>query len=528
MMEQQAEPGINTNMMNLPLSEQAVYEKLANCGAGLTLLIRESDQLILHMNEQFTYFFGYTSSDIAKGIYFTNLIEPHQYVRFTYHINTVKNSLQARSQYLTYRLISKTGDIISCNLYASPLNLGDNQAQNAFHLVFHPDLSKWTPPFTSFETKELFLEQFTNESFGTFEYIRDVDRVFWSAGVYSIYEVDDVNREIDYQFVNSFAHPDDKLKISNHTKSVLEQGSDMDVVFRIVTAKNNVKLIHGLGKVIKDSEGKLLKFAGSIRDITEQRQIEEALKNKVEELFRSNRELEEFAYIASHDLQEPLRKITTFSDRLAEKYKDVLTSEGEMYLQRIVASAGNMRSLINDLLEFSRISKTESQFQTIGLNDVLKSVLHDFEVPIDESKAIVNIDTLPEIMAIPSQMKQLFGNIISNAIKFRKPGVQPLIDVTSSRLTTEEKNDYGLQPHYTYYRIQITDNGIGFENEYALRIFQVFQRLHGRSEYPGTGIGLAICKKIVECHNGQICAKNVDGKGARFIIILPQEHVVVK
>ncbi len=513
---------------NMPIPEQALYEKIANCGAGLSLLLRGNDMLILHVNEQFTYYFGYTNNDIARGIYFNNLIEQPHYVRFMYHINAVQNNLQARSHYLTYRLISKTGEIITCYLYASPLSLGDNPAQNCYHLVFHPDLSKWTPPFTSFETKELFLEQFTNESFGTFEYIRDVDRVFWSAGVYSIYEVEDVNREIDYQFVNSFVHPDDKFKIRNHTANVLEQGTDMDVVFRILTAKNNVKLIHGLGRVIKDSEGKLLKFAGSIRDITEQRQIEETLKNKVEELFRSNRELEEFAYIASHDLQEPLRKITTFSDRLAEKYKESLTGDGELYLQRIVASAGNMRSLINDLLEFSRISKTENQFQSIILEDIMKSVLHDFEVPIEESKAIIHLCQLPEIVAIPSQMKQLFGNIISNAIKFRKPFIQPVIIFSSSRLSSQEKTDYGLQPHNTYYKIQVDDNGIGFENEYAQRIFQVFQRLHGRSEYPGTGIGLAICKKIVECHNGQIYAENVVGVGARFVIILPQEHIVMK
>ncbi len=527
-MELQSPNVPNTSNASLPIPEHILYEKIANCGAGLSLLIRESDMRILHINEHFTYFFGYTSADLAMGLYFTNLIESYQHVRFANHFKTVKESLDARFRYLTYRIISKTGEIISCYLYAAPLSLGDNPSEMGFHLTFHPDLSKWTPPFTSFETKELFLEQFTNESFGTFEYIRDVDRVFWSAGVYSIYEVEDVNREIDYQFVNSFAHPDDKIIISNHTKTVMEQGGDMDVEFRIITAKNNVKLIHGLGKVIKDNDGNLLKFAGSIRDITEQRQIEGALKNKVDELFRSNRELEEFAYIASHDLQEPLRKITTFSDRLAEKYKDLLTGEGEMYLQRIVASAGNMRTLINDLLEFSRISKTENQFQPLDLNDIMKSVLHDFEVPIEESKAIIQLGLLPEIIAIPSQMKQLFGNIMSNAIKFRKPKVQPVIAISSSRLSGQEKIDYELQPHYTYCKIQITDNGIGFEKEYSLRIFQVFQRLHGRSEYPGTGIGLAICKKIVECHNGHIYAENVDGQGARFVIILPLEHIVMK
>ncbi len=527
-MEQTNGKGLIACNAGLKLPEQVLYERIANSGAGLSLLLRESDLLVLHMNEQFTYYFGYTPVDMANGLLFLDMIEPHQHVRFAHHIHTVKNILQARSQYLTYRIIAKTGQVISCYLYASPLDLGDGADQNCFHLAFHPDLSKWTPPFTSFETKELFLEQFTNEAFGTFEYISDVDRVFWSAGVYSIYEVDDVNREIDYQFVNSFAHPDDKLKISAHTKSVLEQGGDMDVEFRIVTAKNNVKLIHGLGKVIKDRDGKLLKFAGSIRDITEQRQIEEALKNKIEELFRSNRELEEFAYIASHDLQEPLRKITTFSDRLAEKYKDSLDDEGNMYIKRIVASAGNMRSLINDLLEFSRISKSENQFQNVDMDVVIKLVLHDFEVPIEEAKAIINLGELPGIMAIPSQMKQLLGNIISNSIKFRKPGLPPVINITSSRLSGQEKSDYLLQPHYTYFKIQIEDNGIGFENEYAQKIFQVFQRLHGRSEYPGTGIGLAICKKIVECHNGHIYAENVEGMGARFVIILPQEHISVK
>ena len=223
-------------------------------------------------------------------------------------------------------------------------------------------------------------------------------------------------------------------------------------------------------------------------------------------------------------MQEPLRKITTYSDRLSEKYKDVLTGDGLMYLSRMVVSAENMRSLINDLLEFSRVSKTGQTYEQVDLNEILQQVKNDLELIIEESGTEMNGNPLPVIDAIPSQMKQLFTNIIGNAIKFHKPGLAPVITIETSILPESELVKYELSKNNVYYKICIADNGIGFEEEYNTRIFQVFQRLHGKSEYPGSGIGLAICKKILEHHHGVIYAEGEVDAGARFIFILPQHQ----
>jgi len=202
----------------------------------------------------------------------------------------------------------------------------------------------------------------------------------------------------------------------------------------------------------------------------------------------------------------------------------VLEGDGAMYLARMTASAENMRVLINDLLEFSRISKTTLPYEQVDLNKTLQQVLIDLELVIEETQTVLTKTELPVIKAVPAQMKQLLNNIINNAIKFHKENVPPLISVESTVLSAEERLKYELSEGMIYYKIAITDNGIGFDSEYATRIFQVFQRLHGKSEYPGSGIGLAICKKIVEYHYGLIYAENIPDTGARFTFIIPQHQ----
>ncbi len=195
-----------------------------------------------------------------------------------------------------------------------------------------------------------------------------------------------------------------------------------------------------------------------------------------------------------------------------------------MYLSRVVASAENMRQLINGLLEFSKIAQTSGPFEQVDLNDVILEVMNDWELKIEETGTAIRCIGLPVIDAVASQIKQLFMNLIGNAIKFRKPGVPPIIKIEVHTISEKELLQFHLQPKKHYYKITVSDNGIGFEDQYATRIFQVFQRLHGKSEYPGSGIGLAICKKILEYHNGVIYAENVEGAGARFVFILPEKQ----
>jgi signal transduction histidine kinase len=186
-----------------------------------------------------------------------------------------------------------------------------------------------------------------------------------------------------------------------------------------------------------------------------------------------------------------------------------------------MASAENMRVLINDLLEFSRITKSTQPITEVNLNFILQQVKNELELIIDESGTQIQNTDLPMVHASVQQLKQLFANLISNSIKFRKAYIHPIILIEAIRLNPKEKLMYNLIPDADYIKIVFTDNGIGFDNTYSERIFQIFQRLHGKSEYPGSGIGLAICKKIVEHHKGAIFAENIPGCGARFSVILP-------
>jgi len=227
-------------------------------------------------------------------------------------------------------------------------------------------------------------------------------------------------------------------------------------------------------------------------------------------LTQSNAELEKFAYIASHDLQEPLRKIQAFGDRLHKRIGIIDDEKAIDYIDRMQKSSTRMRSLIDDLLRFSRVGNEDYCFKSTDLNDVLKSVLDYLHISIKEKSAQINSEELPSILGESNKLYQVFLNILSNALKFSKINQTPVISISCQQI---------LMKNSSYWQIKIQDNGIGFEQEYADKIFEVFQRLHGRSQYPGTGIGLAICKKIVEKHNGMIYVESELDKGTCFILL---------
>lgn len=247
----------------------------------------------------------------------------------------------------------------------------------------------------------------------------------------------------------------------------------------------------------------------------------ETLADKITELQRSNQDLEQFAYVASHDLQEPIRKIATYTDKLLTRSKEKLGDETKLYLERISKSTNRMYELINGLLLYSRITREGNLFTQTSLDVIIKQVLADFELKIQQQNAVVSCQRMPVLEAIPVQVNQMFTNLISNSLKFAKKDVKPVIQIAASDLTDEQKNFYNLNPKAHYVNIFYLDNGIGFEQQYADRIFELFQRLHDRSSYPGSGIGLAICKKIVNNHNGQIYVFSEPDKGATFQIIMP-------
>ena len=252
------------------------------------------------------------------------------------------------------------------------------------------------------------------------------------------------------------------------------------------------------------------------------RAYEDELQDKIQLLEISNEELERFAFVASHDMQEPLRKIQSFGYLLRDRHEEGLTPEGVMYLNKILQSAERMSKMIKDLLNFSRISSKKEPFRMVRLADVLQGILSDQELKIKAEEAIFHIDKLAVIEAVQSQMDHLFSNLISNALKFKKPGKPPVITVTGSSVDGETYPE--LIPGKKYHQITVADNGIGFNEKYIDHIFKIFQRLHGKSTYEGTGIGLAICKRIVTNHKGLITAQSRPGVGTTFIILLPEKQ----
>ncbi|WP_052273000.1 PAS domain S-box protein [Flavihumibacter solisilvae] len=297
---------------------------------------------------------------------------------------------------------------------------------------------------------------------------------------------------------------------------------------------------------VKDSSGNVIGISKIARDITEQKQLHDELKvselkfrNLSEELDlrvtmrtkqlhesnsqleSSNRDLEQFAFTASHDLQEPLRKIQTFTNILSERVYDKVDQKSKECIEKINAAALRMSALIGDLLNFSRITRNEKEKEIVNLNDVVRNVTGDLELMIERKNATIHIDKLPVVRAYALQMNQLFYNLLGNALKFSRAEIPPQITITSEDLLKEELNNYGLNPERRYFRIEISDNGIGFDPAFEKSIFDLFQRLHMKHEYEGTGIGLALCNKIVKNHNGLIYAKSEENKGATFYVILP-------
>lgn len=234
-----------------------------------------------------------------------------------------------------------------------------------------------------------------------------------------------------------------------------------------------------------------------------------SLESRAAELFRSNEELDRFASIASHDLQEPLRKIQTFTSQLTEMEAENLSEKGRDYLRRTNDSAARMQRLVEDLLKFSRVSTQANAFVPVDLAEVMRGVESDLEAQVRESSAAIRVTELPVIMADPLQMRQLLQNLVSNALKFRREGIAPEVQISAES-----------DPRQV--RLVVRDNGIGFDPRYSQRIFWIFERLHGRNEYPGTGIGLALCRKIVDRHGGTIVAAGRPGEGATFTITLPR------
>ena len=270
--------------------------------------------------------------------------------------------------------------------------------------------------------------------------------------------------------------------------------------------------------LVRDEAGTPVRLMAVVRDIAEQKEAKEALERHAYDLARSNEELEQFAYVASHDMQEPLRKIRAFGALLADEKRERLDEEGHQYIDFMTDAAARMQTLVSDLLALSRVTTGARPFEDLALGEVFDTVLSDLSVALQEAGGRVDVAAAPTIEADRTQMEQLFRNLIGNALKFRRPGVPPRVTVEIA-----DEAEPGAVP-WPAHTIVITDNGVGFEPSQGSKLFQPFKRLHARHHYEGAGIGLAICEKIVSRHHGWIVASGTPGEGATFTVTLPRQQ----
>lgn len=341
----------------------------------------------------------------------------------------------------------------------------------------------------------------------------------WGEGFSNLFGYDLKKELATFTSWASHIHPEDEQRVVNSLIDCVNSGSanQWEEEYRYIMADGSVVTILDRGFVIRDEQGKPLRMIGAMQDITAQKhsegvlkQLNDQLNKRAQELAASNAELEQFAYIASHDLQEPLRMVTSFLTQLEKKYKNQLDETASKYIWFAVDGAVRMRRIILDLLEYSRVGRATGSFEKVDMNELLDEVLKLNSNLIKETNAKVTRENLPEIVAARAPIQHVFYNLISNAIKYQKPGMDPVISIKAQETSN-------------YWQFSVTDNGIGIDPKFFNKIFIIFQRLHNKDEYSGTGIGLAICKKIIEGHKGKIWVESVPEQGSTFYFTISKQ-----
>jgi len=475
---------------------------------------------------------------IYNNGYFSKLIDtPNEKVTGSYIFDLISRDCREKFQEqfaLALHGCSKTETILSVNNKEIPVyvSLTSLQPQLATVGMIVTDLSEKK------QNEHLIINyrnhlQIQNKIFNLAEEIADIGSYQRNLETGELTYSDNLFRMLGCQpqeFVPSmekylgFVDPDDKDRLRQPVSEAPDKTAPFQLTYRIVTKDGKIKHFRNTERAI-DERGRKMTI-GTIQDVTSHVAHTETLRNKNIELENLNKSLDQFAAIASHDLQEPLRKIRTFTSLLKQRLKEAPPNGNTELLDKIKGSSERMSLLIRDVLHFSRVLHMEDMFVEIDLNQVLNNTLKDFDLLILEKNASVSIDNLPVIEAIPLQINQLFNNLFANALKFTKKGIPASLRVSSRILQPEETGNefnsrFNLNRALCYSEIRFADNGIGFEQQFAEQIFSIFERLNNREQYSGTGIGLALCQKIVEHHQGAIRAEGRVNEGAVFYVLLP-------
>ncbi|MCC7245111.1 MAG: PAS domain-containing protein [Saprospiraceae bacterium] len=422
-----------------------------------------------------------------------------------------------------------TGVIKRLRIYVKPMRAEDQHIHKLLGVVW--DITE------EYQTREKLRKSTIQLSdaeqllqFGTWEWDMSEGLVKWSENFWNLLEYPYTAHVQDWMPIDRFyqhIQPEDKVEMKEretHSVRQMTANEDIDVQeFRLRTFEGNVRYFISSTRVIaRDAQGNPVKAIGYSADVTDMKNIQHNLEKKISEIKRAYEETEQFSYVASHDLQEPLRKVTAFGERLKTRCGANFDEDCQMYLDRMMDATGRMRLLIDNLLTLSRTKRTKDLFVQVDLGKILTEVMLDVDLKIHEKSAQIHVGEMPVIEGIPTQLQQLFQNILLNALKFSKSDIAPEIEVRSSLMDARQMQNSLLDERQEYVLISIRDNGIGFEPQYAETIFSPFKKLHSRSEYEGTGIGLAICKKVVQNHGGALWAESLPGEGATFYIALPK------
>lgn len=360
--------------------------------------------------------------------------------------------------------------------------------------------------------------------FGSYRYSIGTGELSYSDNLFRVLGAEVDGFEPSLEKFMEFVHPDDREFVRNDAREHFLRGEPWEHDYRIVRPNGEIIWTRGSTALIKASDGQDY-LIGTLQDITQEKTRERQLVESNNKLIDMNRELESFAYISSHDLQEPLRKIQTFASRIIEEEQDKLGSRAENYFERMMNAAHRMQILIDDLLAYSRSNIEARNFERVHLSELLAEISEEVSEDLAVYEAMIETDKLGYVTIIPFQFRQLLHNLISNALKFSRPEKRPHIYITSKSDTGANFKIEQLDPAKRYTHIRFADNGIGFPPEFASKIFEVFQRLHTREKYSGTGIGLAIVRKIVENHEGFVSATGEPNKGATFDIYIPDRKI---
>ncbi len=365
----------------------------------------------------------------------------------------------------------------------------------------------------------VFAQAEENALIGSYAWNLQTGELEYSDNVFRLFGYEPGDFVPSFEKFISMIHPEDREQAIKDGEETMAKKVLVAHTYRLITREGNIKHFRSTGKFIADDENLML--VGTVQDVSQDKLYNEMLQSKNFELERSNAELESFNYIASHDLQEPLRKIQAFSQRIVSKEGNNFSTFSADYFNRIRSAAARMQSLIDALLSYSRTNASNLKMLETDLNVMMEEVVLDLEDVAEEKKAIIKFQELPMVSCVAIQVHQLFINLISNAIKYSKEGVDPIIIISAAIVPGIDIDEKDTNSNIKYWKISVTDNGIGFEQQYESKIFELFQRLHGNSDYLGTGIGLAICKKIMRNHHGFISAVGKPDSGATFSVYFP-------